>query len=140
VTETVKVLRNNGTLMSAVTPKDANIIFPMFLNAIKAYFNGHYWFGYDMSKKAEGGYMIDEIYPGMPFDKAGIKIGDIILTINGQEVKNVVEKKIKAVRFTDIFSPDPVNFVIKQNGVEKHYTIVPAFKEADYKPVSTKKE
>jgi serine protease Do len=40
-------------------------------------------------KPADAGLEITEVYPGEPAEEAGVKVGDILVTLDGQEVKDI---------------------------------------------------
>ena len=47
-----------------------------------------------------------EIVPGSPADKAGIKAGDALHTVNGHEIKDVLEDKKSVIK--NVFDLMPV--------------------------------
>ena len=58
------------------------------LNNIKIEFDGGYRFGYDVdNKKHKGGYPISAVILGSPADAAGLKVGQILLKVNGEKIK-----------------------------------------------------
>jgi regulator of sigma E protease len=63
------------------------------------------------------------VEPGMPAQKAGIKVGDQILTANGQDVP-VVPALIQMLKRT---KDQPVELVILRNGVKQSFSVTPTF-------------
>ncbi len=92
---------------------------------IKALSTGHYFFGFTRKDHPEW-LLITEIEPESPFEKKGIKVGDILISINGYQAK-VYETELYTKKILDPFSPDAKDFVIKHNGESKKYTIKPKF-------------
>lgn len=99
-------------------------LYKMALN-IKALSTGRYSFGLVRKDHPEGD-LIAEITPGSPFERKGIKVGDILISINGYQVKDY-RSEIYTKKILDPFSPDARDFVIKHNGETKQYTIKPKF-------------
>ena len=107
----------------------ANTEIPVLQN-IKGYFNGMYLFGFlTSSKKKDGGYPITNIVPLSAFDRAGIKIGDIIMKVN--DVKLKADRNSGAIDGL-IFDKTRVTtqkFLIVRNEVEKTFTVT-----SEYEP------
>ena len=83
----------------------------------------------DMFRKQDGGFVIDAVTPGYPMEEAGIKKGDVIITING--VKVTKDKRLWKYGFHDRFLPGAATFVIKRNGKEKTYVVTPRLCKSD---------
>lgn len=65
--------------------------------------------------------VIDEVSSGLPAEKAGLKGGDTILSINGQPVvtwPQVVERVTGA-------GPQPIHFVVRRDGAEIPFDVAP---------------
>ena len=60
---------------------------------------------------------------GMPAEKAGIKVGDQILTANGQDI-TVVEELIQMLSRT---KDQPLQLVVLRNGQKQAFTVKPVF-------------
>ncbi len=100
------------------------------LSDVKMYFNDYYTFGYVQTEtKQDGGFVIDAVTPGYPMEEAGIKKGDVIITING--VKVTKDKRLWKYGFHDRFLPGAATFVIKRNGKEKTYVVTPRLCKSD---------
>ena len=61
------------------------------------------------------------VEPGMPADKAGIKVGDQILTANGQDIP-AVEALIQMLNRT---KDQPLELVVLRNGQKLTFTVKP---------------
>lgn len=93
---------------------------------VKKRFNGWYRFGF-IKEKTSDGYEITYVDPGFPFAKKGILAGDVIISINGKQLKDYSVMNIKTEKIIDPFSPDALDFLIKRKGKTKRYTIKPMF-------------
>ena len=104
-----------------------------YLREIKRYFNGRYMFGYDnIDKKAGEGYLIGAITPGSAFDEAGIKAGDIMISINDVMVRKEKQKYFNAMMIDESELAKPAKFVIIQAGKEKVFNITAKFFPGEY--------
>lgn len=120
----------DGKVSGPVRTTFYNLIIETILLNTKAYFNGRYIFGFGHKEHPEG-HIITEIVPGSPFDKKGIKVGDIIISINGNELKNYSSSGLTYNKILDGFSSNERIFVIKHNGETKQYTIKPKYISAE---------
>ena len=130
------VLLNGGAFTTTHFP-DGKVIGPtrmldwdkklyrMALN-IKAFSTGRYSFGFTHKEDHPEGQLITKVEPGSPFEKKGIKVGDILISINGYKVK-FYDDELYTKKILNPFSPDARDFVIKHNGEIKQYTIKPKF-------------
>jgi regulator of sigma E protease len=64
---------------------------------------------------------VTELEKGMPAEKAGIKLGDEILTVDGQPIP-ALEAMIETLKRTQ---GKPVEITVRRNGQEKTFTIQP---------------
>ena len=94
---------------------------------IKKKINGYYRFGFSYDNNTDGYYVITEVASGHPFEKKGIKVGDILISVNGNQLKGLSKMELYARKILDPFSPDERIFEIKHNGETKQYTIKPKF-------------
>lgn len=95
------------------------------LNIIKAYFNNYYSFGYTTESEIEqGGFKITSLSNNGAFKEAGVKVGDIVLRVNGEKVKKHKEAFLLN-NFPNMFSPQAATFVIKTDKLEKEFVITP---------------
>lgn len=132
LSETVQLYRENGSLYTTQNPKN-DIVLNGVLESFKSVFNGRYMFGFIILEKSNGGYLIQNVVPNSPFDKAGIKNGDILISINGKPTKKVPKKQVAFYPFFDKFSAEPSTFVILSNGKTKTVVVKPEYVEPTYK-------
>ena len=73
--------------------------------------------------KKSTGTLINKIYPGGPADKAGLKVGDVILAINGKELEGAL-----ALRYRLAMLPmgTPVTLSVLRDGKERNAVFVTA--------------
>lgn len=128
---------NNQTGGRQTTPAGNAIYELSFLQEIKAYFNGRYLYGYNSNgEKSKNGYIITEVRDGSAFAEAGIKVGDIVISINKVMVKDNKDKFMAGI-IPDKFSSNPTEFVIRQGEMEKTFLLTPKFSPGEYKKVNT---
>lgn len=87
-----------------------------------------YLFGFTYGAQATSNTKIAEVSKDLPFDKAGLKSGDKIKSVNGHVVTNGEE--LGNVMSQENVSGNPVTFVIEQDGQEKTFEITPEPKES----------
>ena len=124
----------NGAV-TIVPVGSANTEIPI-LQDIKGYFNVMYLFGFNYSvKKENNGFPITEITPFGVFEKAGIKVGDVIVAVNGVKLKK--DRKTGAIDglFFDKTRQTTQNLLIKRGEVEKAYIVT-----SEYIPPKFKKK
>lgn len=120
---------NNGGMQTQ--PINNVLMERATLISIKQYFNDYYLFGYTPTeKKKDGGFVIGFVDKGSPFDIAGIKAGDIILSIDGVKVRKRKDEYFYGTLFDKFIQKESI-FVIKQNGVEKTFKITPVLYKAE---------
>jgi regulator of sigma E protease len=61
------------------------------------------------------------VEPGMPADKAGIKVGDQILTVNGQDIPHLAA----LIQMLNHTKDQPLQIVVLRNGQEQTVTVKP---------------
>ena len=71
----------------------------------------------------ESSVVLTTVEPGMPAEKAGLKIGDQILTANGQEIP-AVQALIQMLKRT---KDQPLEIVVLRNGQRQAFTVKPTF-------------
>ena len=131
LSETCTIIRPNG--MRESDQVGDYITHYTYLREIKRYFNGRYMFGYDnIDKKAGEGYLIGAITPGSAFDEAGIKAGDIMISINDVMVRKEKQKYFNAMMIDESELAKPAKFVIIQAGKEKVFNITAKFYPGEY--------
>jgi regulator of sigma E protease len=67
------------------------------------------------------------VEPGMPADKAGIKLGDQILSANGQDI-TAVQQLIQMLNHT---KDQPLQLVVLRNGQKLNFTVKPTLASGD---------
>ncbi|HUJ96397.1 MAG TPA: RIP metalloprotease RseP [Terriglobales bacterium] len=72
---------------------------------------------------------ITELQPGMPAEKAGMKVGDVILTADGQPVP-ALAALVDALEHT---KDKPVDFTVLRNGQTLHFTVKPVLSDSRYR-------
>lgn len=82
-----------------------------------------YLFGFSYGSQATSSTEISQVSEGKPFDKAGIKTGAVIRSINGTEVSNG-EELGKVMKEVNQDGKD-VTFVVEQDGSEKTFSVTP---------------
>ncbi|WP_277301823.1 PDZ domain-containing protein [Veillonella caviae] len=98
------------------------------LNDIKFNFDGGYRFGYGVgNKKQKGGYPIVVVDQGSPAETVGLKVGQILLKVNGEKVK--YDKTLNSHNFhSDInFPKTDILTVTDASGIQKDITITSQF-------------
>lgn len=131
LSENVLIYRANGTLFSSQVPNNGSFLNRILIE-LKSYYNGSYRFGYDLTEKYKDGYKI-VVFPDGACEKAGLKTGDVLLTINDTLLKKIPKKDIHSAALVDMFSGKPATFVILRDGVKKTFVITPGFIEPQYK-------
>ncbi|MCD7825842.1 MAG: site-2 protease family protein, partial [Clostridiaceae bacterium] len=82
-----------------------------------------YLYGFSYSAQATDPTEISAITEGKPFDKAGIKQGDIIRSVNGEAVANGEELKLAMEQLS--IEGEEVTFEIERDGVTTAYQVTP---------------
>lgn len=129
VNEVGTLYYNNGNMQ--VQPINNIVMERATLIFIKQYFNDYYLYGYTTTtKKKDGGFVIGSVDKGSPFDIAGIKAGDVIISINGIKVRKNKDEYIYGL-LVDKFIPKQNTFVISRDKTSKEFKIVPALHKAE---------
>lgn len=82
-----------------------------------------YLFGFSYGNQATSPAELSDITEGKPFEKAGLKKGDVIRKVNDESVANGEE--LAEVMSKVNVGGASVRFLIERDGVEKEYTITP---------------
>lgn len=117
---------NKGKFDDQITSTDESE--KIILNKIKLHFDGGYTNGYTLSReKGKKGYPIEKINPHGPAEKAGLKIGDVVVKINGQKVN--FKKDINTFNISNNIGKKETETVtiITDSGLEKDIVIETAF-------------
>ena len=87
------------------------------LNHMAEKLQGRGWSGVEMDYH-DGAAAVKAVHAGTPADKAGVKVGDVLLAINGVEVNEENHEKLAA--FEDQMKPGKsFDYTIGRNGKEK---------------------
>ena len=131
ISENCTIIQKNG--MRETAEVGEYIDQYKFIKDIKTYFNGSYLFGYETTdKKAGEGYLIGTITPGSAFEEAGIKAGDVMISINDIMVRKEKQKYLNGMMLEDSDRTKPAKFVIMQAGKEKVFNITAKFYPGEY--------
>ena len=117
---------NKGKFDDLITSTDESEA--IILNKIKLHFDGGYTNGYTLShEKGKKGYPIEKIEPHSPAEKVGLKVGDIVVKINGQKVN--FNKDINTFNISNNIDKKELETVtiISDSGVEKDIVIESAY-------------
>ncbi len=82
-----------------------------------------YLFGFSYPSNEKESSQISQVTEGGAFEKAGIKAGDIIKSVNGEEVLNA--GGLSTVMNTANQDGKEVNFVIERDGMEQQFSVTP---------------
>jgi len=95
------------------------------------------WLGIDIqpmlrSQKGEAGVLIGGPIAGSPAEKAGFQPGDILLSLNGQEVSVSYPEELPSLNqlVADLPIGKPAAVVVRRDGKEVDLTVVPDSREA----------
>ena len=131
ISENCTIIQKNG--MRETAEVGEYIDQYKFIKDIKTYFNGSYLFGYETTdKKAGEGYLIGTITPGSAFEEAGIKAGDVMISINDIMVRKEKQKYLNGMMLEESDRTKPAKFVIMQAGKEKVFNITAKFYPGEY--------
>lgn len=86
-----------------------------------------YLFGFSYISNSAQDAKVSDVNEGSPFEKSGIKSGDIIKSVNGRAVTNGEE--LGQVMAQENTTGDDVTFVIDRGGIEKTYVVKPELQE-----------
>lgn len=96
----------------------------IILNKIKLHFDGGYINGYTLSRtKGKKGYPIEKIDPNSPAEKAGLKVGDLVVKVNGQKVKFIKDTNTFNISNNIEAKENKIVTIVSNNGVEKDITL-----------------
>ncbi len=104
-----EIIKNGSVTRGSIGIKFAISDLPDTIAAIKA------------SGATEGGVFVDEVPPGGPSEKAGLKEGDVIVAINGKPVHSG-DDLVGTVTSTPI--GDTVNLTVLREGKRNNYKVV----------------
>jgi len=79
------------------------------------------------------GVIVSDVWPGGPSEAAGLKVGDILVSVDGQPADNLPTVTYY-FRLRD--SPDSVKLVVLRGGVEQTVSVAPVEERSDFDSVS----
>jgi len=71
--------------------------------------------------------IVTELDPGMPADKAGIKLGDTIVALNGQPTRSIQG----VIRTLQENKDKPINLTIQRDNQDLNFTVTPTLSNVD---------
>jgi C-terminal processing protease CtpA/Prc len=110
------------------------------LQEIKSKFYGSVKFGINFSqakKRRNEGYEVYKVLKNSSAEKAGIEVGDRVISVNGQSVITISYKKLS--EYFDVPDETEINLtIIKKSGEEKEVTIKKTFVPGEYQDLVKK--
>ncbi|HEV8122201.1 MAG TPA: PDZ domain-containing protein [Candidatus Polarisedimenticolia bacterium] len=76
------------------------------------------WIGIEYDSEQPGYPKVQKVVPGSPAEKAGLQVGDELISLNGVEIKEGNEEKMKAAR-GDWTPGHTAHYVVKRKGALK---------------------
>ena len=92
------------------------------LNYFATKFHNRGWAGVDMARNDAGQLTISTIERDTPASRAGVKIGDVLLAINGVELNEANHMKLAEME-AEMVPGNTFNFTMARNGKERDYKI-----------------
>lgn len=74
--------------------------------------------------------MVDSVEAGMPAQAAGLRAGDLFVSVNGQDVYGKTPQEFSQI-IANSAAGQPVELVVRRDGSEMPLTMVPAYDEAE---------
>ena len=78
----------------------------------------HGWIGLQVDQSDEGVLTVKSVYTGSPAEAAGFKAGDVLVALNGIELKEANHDKIKAAK-SGLWPGSTVSYTIRRAGSEQ---------------------
>ncbi|HJQ96838.1 MAG TPA: PDZ domain-containing protein [Candidatus Polarisedimenticolaceae bacterium] len=77
------------------------------------------WLGVEYDKSEAGTIAVKKIVPGSPAEKAGFQVGDVLVALNGVDIRD--KEKVSAVK-KDLLPGSTATYTVKRDGWNKELT------------------
>lgn len=79
------------------------------------------WLGVEKEKNAAGGYTITAVAPASPAAKAGFRVGDVLVALNGVALSEANSEALKKAK-ANLGPGKPVSYTVRRDGAERQLT------------------
>lgn len=102
-----------------------NIDYLLFLKGV---YNGKHYFGFQRHReKGENSIYLTKIYPGFPAEKAGLKVGDEIIKVNGKYCNSLRSYALNTLFISASLYNQPLNLQVRRGEDILDFTLQPFF-------------
>ena len=92
------------------------------LNYMAKHLKERGWAGVEMDHAEDGTLSVKEVYAGTPADQAGVKVGDVLVAIDGVQLAEENKAELQKVE-AQMKPGNTVNFTIARKGKERDLSI-----------------